>query len=60
MMIRVMESELKKDRKLKIKISCSKNLTEHYKTFSAKNISHSNLTWKDIAGLSLNIAEEDA
>jgi len=42
----------------KKKIS-SKNLVKYNKIFSVNNIHHSDLKWEDIAGLSLNVSEED-
>jgi len=49
--------EEQRNKKLKTKIS-SKNIVKHDKICST-NISPSNLKWEDIAGLSLNIVEDD-
>ena len=56
--MQIIELKEQNNRKLKTKIS-SKDLVENDKIFSANNIHHSNLTWEDIAGLSLNVLEED-
>jgi len=57
MMLRIEFAE-QNNWKPKTKIG-SKNLVKYNKIFSVNNIHNSDLKWEDIAGLSLNVSEED-
>ena len=56
--MQIIELKEQNNWKPKTKIS-SKSYVKYTKIFSANNIHHSNLKWEDIAGLSLNVLEED-
>ncbi len=44
----------------KSKAKSTKNFVKHTKILSANNTQYSNLKWEDIAGLSLNVLEDDS
>jgi len=57
MMLRIEFAE-QNNCKQKTRIS-TKNIVKYNKIFSVNNIHHSDLTWEEIEGLSLNRSEED-